>query len=222
MKAIELRAQPRMLIGKKVKNLRQQAIVPGVIYGRHIEPLAVQFDAKELLAALNQAGTSAAVQLRVEGKPEPYLTIFRDIQHHPIRREVSHVDLQALSVDETVQVPVNVVLVGESPIVAAGQAVLMHLLNEVLIEALPMALIAVIEVDISRLTRVGQTVTVGDLAVPEGVTILTSAEDTVVQISYMAEEEELEPREELFPLEGELEPEEGAGEMEGAASEDED
>jgi len=220
MKAIELRAQPRTLIGKKVKHLRQQDAVPGVVYGRHIDPLAVQFDARELLVALNRAGTSAAVQLQVEGTHEPYLAIFRDVQHHPIRRDVSHVDLQALSLDETVQVPVNVVLVGESPVIVEGEGVLMHLLNEVTIEALPTALIAVIEVDISGLTEVGQTITVGDLVVPDGVEILTSPEDTVVQITYMAEEEDLEPVEELFPLEGELiEMGEGAEEM-GEASED--
>ena len=203
MKAIELRAQPRTLIGKQVKTLRHQALVPGVVYGRHIEPLAVQFDYKELLVALNRAGTSAAVQLQVTGTPEPYLTIFRDIQHHPIRRDVSHVDLQALSLDETVQVSVNVALVGEAPIIVDGEGVLMQLLNEVTIEALPTALIAVIEVDISGLTEVGQTITVGDLVVPEGVTILTSPEDTVVQVTYMAEEEDLEAVSEL-PLEGEL------------------
>jgi hypothetical protein len=67
-------------------------------------------------------------------------------------------------------------------------------------------------VDISGLTKVGQTITVGDLAVPEGVTILTSPEDTVVQISYMAEEEELEPVEEMAFVGALVEPEEGAGE----------
>ena len=200
MKAIELRAQPRTLIGKKVKLLRHQEIVPGVVYGRHIEPVAVQFDARELMSALHQAGTSAAVQLDLEGIDEPYLAIFRDIQHHPIRRDVSHVDLQALSLDETVRVRVNVVVVGTAPATIEGDGVLIQQLTELEIEALPTALIAVIEVNVSGLVEVGDTITVGDIAVPEGVTILTPANETIVQITYMAEEE----LEEEVPLEGAL------------------
>ncbi len=202
MKAIELRAQPRTLIGKKVKLLRHQEVVPGVVYGRHIEPVAVQFNARELMSALHQAGTSAAVQLELEGIDEPYLAIFRDIQHHPIRREVSHVDLQALSLDETVRVPVNVVVVGTAPATVEGDGVLMQLLTELEIEALPTALIAVIEIDVSGMLEVGDTITVGDIAIPEGVTILTPANETIVQISYQVEEA-LEVAEEV-PLEGAL------------------
>lgn len=202
MKAIELRAQPRTLIGKKVKLLRHQDLVPGVVYGRHIEPVAVQFDVKDLMSALHRAGTSAAVQLELEGVDEPYLAIFRDVQHHPIRRDVSHVDLQALSLDETVRVSVNVVVVGTSPATTEGEGVLMQLLTELEIEALPTALIASIEIDVSGLVEIGDTITVGDISVPEGVTILTHPGETIVQVTYMAEEE-LEV-EETVPLEGEL------------------
>ena len=209
MKAIELRAEPRTLIGKKVKLLRQQEIVPGVVYGRHIDPVAVQFSSKELMSALNRAGTSALVQLEVEGSKEPYLTIFRDVQHHPIRRDVSHVDLQALSLDETVRVPVNVVVVGTAPATVEGEGVLMQLLTELEIEALPTALIAAIEIDVSGLDEVGDTITVADIPVPEGVTILNPPSETIVQITWMVEEV-LEEKEEL-PLEGEL----GVLEVEG-------
>jgi large subunit ribosomal protein L25 len=217
MKAIELRAQPRTLIGKKVKLLRHQDIVPGVVYGRHIDPVAVQFDVKDLMSALHRAGTSAAVQLELEGVDEPYLAIFRDVQHHPIRRDVSHVDLQALSLDETVRVPVNVVVVGVAPATTEGEGVLMQLLTELEIEALPTALIASIEIDVSGMAEVGDTITVGDVIVPEGVTIVTPATETVVQITYMAEEELEE--EEVVPLEGELGILGVEGELEGEEAE---
>jgi large subunit ribosomal protein L25 len=216
MKAIELRAEPRTLIGKKVKLLRQQEIVPGVVYGRHIDPVAVQFSSKELMSALNRAGTSALVQLELEGSKEPYLTIFRDVQHHPIRRDVSHVDLQALSLDETVRVPVNVVVVGTAPVTVEGEGVLMQLLTELEIEALPTALIAAIEIDVSGLDEVGDSITVSDVSVPEGVTILNPPSETIVQITWMVEEV-LEEEEEL-PLEGEL----GVLEVEGEEAEAEE
>jgi large subunit ribosomal protein L25 len=221
MQTIELRAEPRTLTGKKAKLLRHQNIVPGVIYGRHIEPIAIQFEYRELLTALNRAGTSAALQLSLEGAEEPYLAIFRDVQHNPIRRDVTHVDLQALSLTETVRVPVNVVLTGSAPATEEAGGVVMQLLTELEIEALPTALIPVIEVDISGLEEIGDLITVGDLTVPEGVEILNAATETIVQITFMAEED-LEP-EEPMALEGELvgEPLEelGEGELEEGAEE---
>ena len=82
MQAIQLHAEPRTVIGKKVKLLRQEGIVPGVIYGHHLDSVVVQFDKLELTAALRQVGTSATLQVEVAGSQEPYLVIFRDIQHH--------------------------------------------------------------------------------------------------------------------------------------------
>jgi large subunit ribosomal protein L25 len=224
MEAIELRAEPRTLTGKKAKLLRRQSIVPGVIYGRHIEPIAVQFEYRELLKALNRAGTSAAVQVALTGAKEPYLAIFRDVQHNPIRRDVTHVDLQALSLTETVRVPVNVVLVGSAPAAEEAGGVVMQLLTELEIEALPTALIPVFEVDISSLTEIGDTITVGDIPVPEGIEILTQKTATIVQITFMAEED-LEPVEPMA-MEGELgllgEPLEELGGSEEGVGEDEE
>lgn len=202
MEAIQLHAEPRTLTGKKAKLLRHQNIIPGVIYGRHIEPIAIQFEYRELLTALNRAGTSAAVEVELTGAEEPYLAIFRDVQHNPIRRDVTHVDLQALSLTETVRVPVNVVLVGNAPASEEAGGVVMQLLTELEIEALPTALIPVIEVDISGLEEIGDSISVADIEVPEGVDIRNRPTDTIVQITFMAEED-LEP-EEPVGIEGEL------------------
>ena len=189
MKSIELRAQPRTLIGKQVKLLRHQSIVPGVVYGHNIDPVAVQFDTKELTQALRRAGTSATVQLSVEGTENPYLVIFRDVQHHAIRQDVTHVDLQALSLTETVRVPVSVVLVGEAPAVEEQGGVLMHSLLELEIEALPLDLVPVIEVDISGLTKIGDQITVADLNIPDTITVHNAPDATIVQVTYQAEEQ---------------------------------
>jgi large subunit ribosomal protein L25 len=188
MEAIELHAEPRLLIGKHAKRLRRQNIIPGVIYGRHIDPIAVQFDQRAVGKALGRAGTSAAVEVTVGDNEEPHLVIFRDVQHHPIRRDITHVDLQALSLTETVRVAVNVVLVGEAPAATEDDGVLIQVLNELNIEALPRALVASIEVDVSVLTKIGSAITVGDITAPEGVTILNGRDETIVQVTYMAEE----------------------------------
>ncbi len=212
MKAIELRAQPRMLTGKQVKLLRRQNVVPGVVYGHNIDPIAVQFDTKELSHALRRAGSSATVQLAVDGTEAPYLVIFRDVQHHPIRRDVSHVDLQALSLTETVRVPVSVVLTGRSSAVDDLGGVLLQTLLELEIEALPMDLVPSIEVDISGLTTIGSSITVADLSIPETITVLNAKDATIVQVTFEAAEEaeaavEAGPEVAAEPAAGAVEPE---------------
>lgn len=218
MEAIKLHAEPRTVTGKKVKYLREENIIPGIVYGRRVDPIAVQFEYRALLNALNQAGTSAAIELEIAGNDEPYLAIFRDVQHHPIRRQISHVDLQALSLDETVRVPVNVVIVGEAPAAIEEGGVLIQQLTELEIEALPTALVASIEVDVSGLEEIGDSITVADITVPDGVTILNAPDETVVQVSFMAEEEFEEPEAvletELGLLEEPTELVEGEEEME--------
>ena len=191
MEALELRATPREIIGgKQVKALRREDIVPGIIYGHGIDPIAVQFDSREIEKAITQTGTSSTVQVYVEGIQDPYLAIFRDVQYHVIKRNVIHLDLQALDVKETVRVPVSVVLTGESPAVEELEGMLLQILNELEIEALPMDLVPSIEVDIAALTEIGQSITVGDIAPPPGVTILNAPHETVVQVIYTEEEEE--------------------------------
>lgn len=204
METLELRATPREIIGgTQVKALRREDVVPGIIYGHGIDPLAVQFDSREIAKAITQAGTSSTVQVYVEGVRDPYLAIFRDVQYHVTKRNVIHLDLQALNLKETVRVPVSVVLTGESPAVEDLDGMLLQILNELEIEALPMALVPSIEVDISTLTEIGQSITVGDIVAPPGVTILNAPHDIVVQVMY-GEEEEKEEAEEAEPV-GEVE-----------------
>lgn len=192
MEALELRAMPREVIGgKQIKALRRKDVVPGIIYGHGIEPIAVQFNSREIEKAVSQTGTSSTVQVYVEGINDPYLAIFRDVQYHTTKRNVIHLDLQALNLKELVRVPVSVILTGKSPAVEDFGGVLLQVMTELEIEALPTALVHAIHIDISVLETIGQAITVGDIVPPEGVTIRNLASDVVVQVSY-AEEEEVE------------------------------
>ncbi len=191
MERIQVSASPRTVIGKQVKQLRREALTPGVIYGHGFEPLAVQFASRELEAALMRAGTSTLLYVDVAGVAQPYTVIVRDLQRHPLKRYVTHVDMQALNMSETVRVPVSLVLVGESPAVRDLHGMLLHIITEVEVECLPSALIPAIEVDVSGMKELGAVLTVGDLAVPEGVEILTPADEIVVQVSE-PEAEDLE------------------------------
>ncbi len=204
MESLKLNASRRTVTGKQVKRLRRQGIIPGVIYGYGIDPIPVQFAQREIARSIHSAGSSTTVMVTVEGENKPLLTIFRDVQYDPIRREVIHLDLQALDVNETVRVPISVVLTGESPAVLDFGGVLIHVLSEVEVEALPTALVPAIEVDISGIKEFGESITVGDLVVPEGVTILNDAQDTVVIVNAPAAEEETEEVEEVESVEVEV------------------
>lgn len=191
METLALRATPREIVGgKQVKALRREDVVPGIIYGHGIEPIAVQFNSREVEKAVSQAGTSSTVQVYVEGTRDPYLAIFRDVQYHTLKRNVIHLDLQALNLKETVRVPVSVVLTGESPAVKDFGGILLHVLNELEIEALPTALVPSIEVDVSVLVEIGQSITVGDIVPPAGVKILNAPHEFVAQVIYAEEEKE--------------------------------
>lgn len=192
MEQIQLSAVPRTVVGKQVKQLRRENFTPGVIYGHGIEPLAVQFVTRELELALAHAGTSTLLNVQVAGQAQPYTVIVRALQRHPIKRFVMHVDMQALQMNEKVRVPVPVVLVGESAAVAERRGVLLHLLNEVEVECLPVDLVPAIEVDVTGLTELGAALTVGDLVAPPGIEILTPADEIVAQLSAAEEEEEFE------------------------------
>jgi large subunit ribosomal protein L25 len=111
--------------------------------------------------------------------------------------------MQALSLEEFVRVPVPVITVGEAPAATEAGGVLIQPLNELEIEALPMALIPSIQLDVTGLTEIGDSITVADIEVPEGVTILNRPDETIVQVTFMEEEELEEPQPELELLEGE-------------------
>ncbi len=188
MKQIELMATPRTVIGKQVKTLSHQGLVPGVMYGHGIEPLSLQFDAREVERVALQAGRSTLVQVKVEGVANPYLAIFRDMQRHPIKRNLRHIDLQALSLEEKVRLPIPVILTGDSSAVKNYGAMLMHTINEVEVECLPTHLISAIEVDVTKLTEPGQVIRLRDLNIPAEITLLRDLDDVVVQASLTEEE----------------------------------
>ena len=188
MEQLKLQATPRTVIGKQVKQLRREGLLPGVIYGHSIEPLAVQFDAHEARSIAGQAGSSSLISVYVAGTPTPYSVIIRDVQWDYLKRVLTHLDLQALSMTEKVRIPISINLVGTAAAVEELGGVLLHLVNEVDAECLPSALVPAIDVDISDLTQIGDSISVKDVVVPEGIEILTDAEETVVQISAVVEE----------------------------------
>jgi large subunit ribosomal protein L25 len=190
-------AEPRAVTGKKVKQLRREGVVPGVIYGQS-EPVKIQMDVKPLRRALRVAGTGQLVEINVDGKG--YTVLAREIQQHVTRRDIIHVDFLEVDMASTIRSEAALVSVGESPLTDTGEGIIAQVLHSVEIECLPDALVSQIEFDISTIETTDDSITVADLVAPEGVDILTDPETLIARFEYSAieeeEEEELEEMEE--------------------------
>jgi large subunit ribosomal protein L25 len=210
MEEILLNAEKRTMMGKRVKQLRHQGFVPGVLYGHHIEPVSVQVEDRALREVLQAAGVNRLVTLTVPGLGEPKNVLVRDLQRDTISHVPLHVDFYEVVMTERLTAEVPIVLLGESPIVATGEGVLFEGMDTIEIECLPGDLPPQIELDISGLTAIDDTILVGQLQVSDAVDVLVDADEIVVKILPPAAEEIEEEVVVAEELEGEIEGEEAA------------
>ena len=187
MEQIELSATPRTVIGKQVRALRRAGHVPLVVYGAHIQPVALQANAKELMRVLRQAGGSRLIAVNASG--ETRMTLAREVQREPISGQILHVDLLAVSMTERLRTEVPLALDGKSPAVRRGEGVLVTGLDTIEIECLPADLPDRIHVDLNALEKVGDAIYVKDLRVPDTIKVLTDLDETVARVTYLAVEE---------------------------------
>jgi len=216
-KKIELVVQPREVTRKGAKKLRREHILPAIVYGHKVEPIAVAVDQKEMERLYMRAGGSTLIDLKVGDKGAAHKVFVHDVQRNPTTHSLTHVDFIAVNLREEMTTTVPLALVGESAAVRLGEGVLIHPLDHVQVRALPMELPPLIEVDISGLEEVDDSIYVSDLTVPENVHILNSPEELIAKIAALrvVEEEEVEAEEEAE--EGAEEAAEGAEEGETGA-----
>ena len=199
----------------ETRRLRKEGLIPGVLYGRGKKPHAICVPERDLRAALTgEAGLHAILDVVLEGQSSTHASVVKDYQQDVVRGGITHVDLHEVRLDQPIQATVSLHLVGE----AAGSkegGVLTQALNELTVEALPMEMPHEIEYDVSEL-GVGESILVGDLATPEGATILDDLDIVVASVTLPTRVEE--PEEVLEEgEEGELEGEEGEEQPEGGA-----
>lgn len=186
-----LTATARATSGKgAARSLRREGSVPAVIYGhaREAQSLAVPSrDLEKLLGTI--AAGSTVVELAIDGKTSR--TLIREIQRHPFKRNVLHVDFQELVAGEKITVSIPLVLHGVPEGVRLGGGILEQMMREIEVEVDPANIPNHIDVDVSHLA-VGHSVHVGELKIPAGVTVLADEEAPValVQISRAAIEAE--------------------------------
>jgi large subunit ribosomal protein L25 len=203
MERIELKSSSREVVGKKVKLLRSEGIVPAVLFGANIPNQSIQMDERELNKVLQQAGSTTLINLFVDDEKKPHLVLAWEIQREVLTSRLQHVDFYQVQLDRKVKTSPSLEVVGESPLVEAGEAVLVQVLSTIEVECLPTDLIDSIQVDVSSLETLNDSITIDDLPVPSGITILADPDDVVVSVvppraALIMEEEEEEALEDLF------------------------
>ncbi len=189
MHKIVLKATRRTNTGKTVKQLRRQGLLPAVMYGHHFEPIAITLDLHTTSMALAGQSSSAIVNIELDG--QTHAALVREKQRNYIKNELIHIDFQIVSLTEKIRTAVRLTLTGVSAAVRDDNAVMMHSLSQVEVEALPGDLPEHISVSIDNLAKVGDAIYVRDLVVPAGVEILTPAEEMVAVVTSAAKEEEV-------------------------------
>lgn len=190
-KRIELAAEPRTLTGKQVNQLRRAGWVPAVIYGHDFEPQSLQLPAHGLKRVLASVGGSQLLTIRIKGKDQPEMALVRDVQRDPITGALLHLDFYRVSMTEKLTAEVPLTLVGESPVVAQREGILLHGISAIEVRCLPADLVETIGVDISGL-GMNQAVYVRDLVVPAGIEVLTDPDEMIVRVVPLEAEEVLE------------------------------
>lgn len=189
---VRLAAQPRTVLGKKVRSLRRQGIVPANIYGAHRDSMPIQLDGHELKRAIETHGATTLFNLDIPGAAAETVLIAR-VQHEPASGAMQHVDFIHVVLGQPIHARVPVHFIGEAPAVTQLDGVLVHPTEVVEVEALPSKLPEAFEVDVTRLTEFGQNVSVGDLSVPSGITVLTDASETLVTVTAPKVQPVVEP-----------------------------
>lgn len=182
-----IKAARRSVTGKQVKILRRQGLLPAVLYGNSVEPITITLNAHEASLVMPTLSSSTIVTIELEG--EQYATLVREKQKDFIKNSLLHVDFQIVSQTETIKTAVRVDTHGISPAVKDFDAVIVHSLSQVEVEALPRDLPERYSVDISKLVAVGDALYVRDLPASDKVQILTSGDELIVVATSAAPEE---------------------------------
>lgn len=188
---ITIAAEPREVVGKQVKALRREGLVPGVIYGQS-EPVNVQMERKALRRALRVVGTSQLADVELQGKVHTVLV--REIQQHLTRGDVLHVDFMEVDAKSEITSEASIVLIGEANVNVPGSVI--QVSQTVNISCLPDDLVSEIEVDISSIQSTSDLIYVSDITAPKGVTLTDDPETLVAR--FQAEGLETDEEEEGY------------------------
>ncbi|MCL4360482.1 50S ribosomal protein L25 [Patescibacteria group bacterium] len=187
MKTHSLEAHPRTVCGRKVRQLRREGAIPGTVYGKKIKSVSVTVTHDAFVKTYADTGETGLVTLTLGTEERPVL--IHNVQRNVLNGDVLHVEFYQVDLKEKVRANVPIAFTGASPAVAQKTGVLLTILDELEVEALPAALPEHIAVDVSKLSEVGQELKVSDIPVPQDVTVLTDGKLTVAKVGELVTRE---------------------------------
>jgi large subunit ribosomal protein L25 len=182
-------------LGKRfATKLRKEGFVPAVVYKAGKETVSIAVNAKEFSKALHtSAGENVIIELKISddgAKPQSKTVIIKEIQHHPFKDDILHVDFNQIALDELIKVKVAIATKGEAIGVTKDGGILERIMWEVEIECLPTQIPEKLEVDINGM-EVGHSKTIKDLSVPSGIKVLADPQQIIVSIAAKKAVEEV-------------------------------
>ncbi len=186
MDKVVLKAVKRDITGKQVKAMRRDGQLPAVIYGRHLEPIAISLEAHAASLVMSKLSSSSLVTIDLDGKEYPALV--RERQRNFIKGNLTHIDFLAVDLKEKIRATVRLEFVGVSGAVKDYNGVLVKNIEKLEVECLPTDLPERISVDISALKAIGNSIRVRDLALSENIRVLND-EDETIAVATSAKEE---------------------------------
>ncbi|MFA6391753.1 MAG: 50S ribosomal protein L25 [Patescibacteria group bacterium] len=191
MDTVILNAKKRTITGKDVKILREQKIIPAVVYGPSIETQSLEIDFLTFKKVFEEAGRSTLIDLKMD-EGNAVKVLVQDIQYDPETDLPIHVDFRQINMKEKVTAEVQIKFIGESPAVKEKGGILVKSVDHLEIQCLPSDLIHEIDVDISKLVDFDTVIHVKDLIIPENITILNNPDEAIVLVDEPRSDAEME------------------------------
>jgi len=183
MAQVELASKFRKGTGKGVaRKLRAINRVPGILYGPSMEPITIDLDEKEVLTLVQSKGLNRIIALTVDGAPgdKNHICLIKDMQRDVYQQRITHLDLRKLDLNEKVVVTIRLTLEGEAVIRAKG-GIVEQMVRGIRVRTKPNDIPSGFSADISKL-RLGQTIGIGQVALPEGVELVDNPDSPIVNI----------------------------------------
>ncbi|MFC1908999.1 50S ribosomal protein L25 [Chloroflexota bacterium] len=211
MDTLILAASNRTVLRKKTRFLRRQGITPVHLFGHSIESLALQCDTIELKSVIAQAGMTRAINIKIENQKQAKSVFIREIQRDTVSRDLLHVDFYQIRKGDKIKVDVPIVLIGDAPALKGKGRMLAHGITSLSIECLPESIPSRIEVDLSPLEELEQSIHVRDITLDPEITVNADPDQLIAKVSEVAAarvEEEVAVAEAGVEAEGEAPAEE--------------
>lgn len=177
--------------GEKTEEVRANGRIPAVFYGFGKESTPISVPAIEFTKLFREAGETTAITLDLGG--EKVSTLIHDLQKDPVKGDITHVDFLVVDMNKEAEVAVPIEFTGLAEAEKLGLGVVMKVMHEIEVRALPANLPHSIEVDVTSLATLSDAIHAKDLALPTGVSLVTDPEEVVASVTAFVEEKEEAP-----------------------------